>query len=151
MTIAAGSIVTTDTYLGPIAAQLSTVAQQISGMGRIYTEPPEGPPESNSVMIALKTWTVVEETNAKIRVMLSFDIYHVFRRNRLADTLTAARSFVFPWLLALSAWSNQSLNGLSRTVSPKSGSLQSMTYAQQDYIAVYNSVMIDTEFNIITT
>ncbi len=152
MGIPAGSIAPNDSLVTPIADALGVVAQQIQGIGTVYTDPPDRPLEDNSVLILLNEWEVLGDTNGKLKVNLVFEVAHCFRRTTLSYALTKAYAYVMPWFTVLTAWSNNELGGLAIDMSllTHRGTVKGFKWAGTDYIAVSNLVAVLTEFNINT-
>src|SRR5271166_2604902 len=107
------SFVPSDNLIGPIVTQLAAIAGQIQGVGRTYTVPPEGEPEDNSVLFPLKRWRIIDSTNAKLKVELTFSILHLFRRDRMDDVMPRVQLVMTSWWNALADWQNLTLGGLA--------------------------------------
>jgi hypothetical protein len=142
------SFVPTDALVGPIIQQLAGIAGQIQGVGRLYTTPPEGEPEDNSVLFPLKHWRILDDTNAKLKVELTFSILHLFRRNRMEDAYPRAQTFLTAWWNALADWSNLTLGGLAISTTIKDGGMGMVEWADQPYLALTHTITVLTEFNI---
>jgi hypothetical protein len=145
-----------DSVIGPITAQIANIIQtQIAGTVRVYTTPPDGPPEDGSAVVAPPNFKVVEDTNGKLCLKLSFPIRHVIRRKKFGDSLALAQQYIIPYLMAFSAWRNQSLyNGttnLAREVNPNSGGIIQFVESGQVYVAVLINVDVLVDLNIDTS
>lgn len=138
----------TDTLVGPIIHELALVIQdQIGGIGRIYELPPDGPPEHNSIQFPFQM-SVDDETVGKLRVTLSFDIHHHFRRVRFSDDYALAQTYIIPWVLCLATWENQTLNGLAYALHPGKVRVIQMVTSQTPYVSVVSHLDVETELNI---
>lgn len=142
------SFTPSDTLIGPIVTQLAGIAGQIQGVGRTYTVPPEGEPEDNSVLFPLKRWRVIDDTNAKLKVELTFSILHLFRRDRMDDVMPRVQLVMTSWWNALADWSNLTLGGLAIDTTIKDGAIGTVEWAGQMYLSLTNTVVVLTEFNI---
>ena len=142
------SFTPSDTLIGPIVTQLAGIAGQIQGVGRTYTVPPEGEPEDNSVLFPLKRWRVIDDTNAKLKVELTFSILHLFRRDRMDDVMPRVQLVMTSWWNALADWQNLTLGGLAIDTTIKDGAIGTVEWAGQMYLSLTNTVIVLTEFNI---
>lgn len=144
-----------DTLIAPIATQLATILTTQIGVARVYTEAPDGPPENNSAVIPPPSFKVLDDTNGKLRLKLSFPIRHLIRRAKLSDSLVAAQHYYLPYLQAFSAWRNQQLydgtKPLAREVSPTAGGLVQLVEAGQVYIALTCTVDVIVDLPIDTS
>lgn len=144
-----------DNLISPIATQLAAILTQQIGVVRVYTEAPDGPPENNSAVIPPPSFKVLDDTNGKLRLKLSFAIKHLIRRAKMSESLTAAQHYYLPYLQAFSAWKNQGLydgtKNLAREVTPISGGLVQMVEAGQVFIAFTCNVDVTVDLNIDTT
>jgi hypothetical protein len=152
MPLAPGSVQPNDTLVTPIVQQLAIVAQQIAGIGTCYTEPLDQAPEDNSVLFPLRGWKVLDDTSAKLKVELTFEVLHLFARTNLPDALARAYSFVPAWLTVLTAWGNNELGGLAITVSllEQPATVKGFEWAKEPFIAISTLVTVLTEFSINT-
>lgn len=152
MSLTPGSVTPNDSLVSPIVAQLCVVAQQIAGIGICYTEPPDRAPEDNSVMFPLREWHVLEDTNAKLKVQLVFEVLHLLRRTNLNDALARAYTFVPAWLTVLTAWGNNTLGGLAIDMSllGQPATVKGYDWANEPFIAISTRVAVLTEFSINT-
>ena len=142
------SFTPSDNLIGPIVSQLAGIASQIQGVGRTYTVPPEGEPEDNSVLFPLKRWRVIDSTNAKLKVELTFSILHLFRRDRMDDVMPRVQLVMTSWWNALADWQNLTLGGLAIDTTIKDGAIGTVEWAGQLYLSLTNTVVVLTEFNI---
>jgi hypothetical protein len=146
----------TDSLIGPIKAQIAQIiSTQITGVSRVYSDAPDGPPENNSCVISPPTFKLTSDTLGKLCLKLTFPIRHVIRRKKMADDLMLVQQMSVPYLLALSAWRNQQLyNGttnLARTISPTSGGVVQFIESNQVYIAFLINLDVDVDLNIDTS
>jgi hypothetical protein len=139
-----------DDWVAPIVAQLAVLTGQIAGIDQAYTEPPDAP-EDNSVIFPLKQWDIIDSTVGKIKVRWTFEVQHLFRMNRLQDTLARASSFLSSWIRALTAWPNTDLGGLAITTDPKTGRFLAVGYGGNDFLALAHVVTVTTEYLIVTS
>jgi len=144
-----------DDLITPIATQLAAILTEQIGVSRVYTEAPDGPPENNSAVIPPPSFKVIDDTNGKLRLKLSFPIKHMIRRAKMSDSLTTAQQYYLPYLQAFSAWRNQGLydgtKNLAREVTPTSGGLVQIVESGQVYIAFTVNVDVTTDLNIDVT
>lgn len=136
----------TDTLLGPVLSGLVAVAAQVTGIGTVYTDPPEGPPEDNSVLFPVKEWNLVDWTDGTVQVAFTIDVTHVFRRERFQDDMAQAQTFIAPWLFALTDLSNTDLNGAATLTDVGKGRFIQYSHAGQVYLALVHTVTVTTEF-----
>lgn len=142
------SFTPSDNLVGPIIHQIALVAQQVQGVGRVYETPPEGEPEDNSVLIPLVDWKVIDSTNAKLKVELAFNIYHLFRRDRMEDAYPRAQLVMTAWWNAIADWVNLTLDGLAIDTNIKGGKIGTVTWGSLPYLALIHNITVLTEFNI---
>jgi hypothetical protein len=138
-----------DPIIGPIIQSLHDAIQtQIQGVERIYTTEPDTAFENNSVWIPEPTWEVKGDTNGKLYLVISFSIRHIVNRNLLADSLPLVRSYLYPYLMVLATWANQSLNGNAIAITIKKGGSGQFVHAGMNHTALLMNVDVMTEFNI---
>jgi hypothetical protein len=142
------SFTPTDALVGPIIHQLALVAGQIQGVGRTYETPPEGEPEDNSVLFPLMKWKEIDDTNAKLKIELTFSIYHLFRRDRMEDAYPRAQLYMTSWWNALADWSNLTLGGLAIDTNIVDGKIGNVVWGDHPYLALITTITVLTEFNI---
>jgi hypothetical protein len=142
------SVSQSDTLIGPIVTQLIVVADQITGIGRTYSQVPEAAPEDNSVMFPCKHIDVVEGSNGRLTLHLTFDIIHCFRRTRLQDALARAYAAMPAWLTVLGSYQNVRLGGLVTLVDLKSMDIKEVKHADQVMLGVISTVVVRYEFPI---
>lgn len=147
-----GPFVPADDFIGPIVTALSNdVVAQIPAVGPIYPYLPDRPPGDNTVIIPLLRAKIESDTNGKLKVRLHFAMRHLFRRAEMSDTIKRAYTFVRPWLLLLSAWANQNLNGLAIQVDVSDLTIIQVSQSAQPMIALAINFEVLTEFNIVLT
>ena len=143
-----------DTLVTPVATALAAILTGEIGVTRVYTEMPDGPPENNSAVIPPPSFKLIDDTNGKLRIKLTFPIKHLIRRAKLADSLNAAQQYYLPYLQAFSAWHNQQLyNGsvpLSREVTPTTGGIVQLVESGQVFIAMTVNIDVVVDLNIDT-
>lgn len=139
-----------DDFLGPIITQIaSVISTNITGVGQVYTEEPDGAPENNSCLITFMKMKMVDDTNYKIKVRLTFELRHIVRRTRMKDSVKQARTYLFPYLQAFSAVENQTLNGLSILVEPVEQTIIQWIHSGEPRSACRTAIDVLTEFNIV--
>jgi hypothetical protein len=149
MAIPPNTVAQTDTLVAPLIAALTTVAQQISGLGAIYPTVPDAPPEDKSVVFAPRSVTVDDdETNAKLVLHVELDLLHLFVRARLQDNLASVLAALPAWLTVLTAWSNQELGGLAESVDLRRLAIAPYVHAQQNYLSLVATLDIRVVWNI---
>lgn len=138
-----------DPWIGPIITSLhDAILNQVAGVQRIYTTEPDGPFENNSVWIPEPTWEVKGDTNAKLYLCITFGIRHIVNRDLLGDSFPLVRQYLFPYLMTLAAWANQSLNGNAIAITIKKGGIGQFVHAGVNVVALLMSIEVMTEFNI---
>lgn len=134
--------------ISPLVHQLALVAQQISGIGRVYETEPDNPPEDGSVLFPLVSFESPDDTNGKFYIKLTFNVMYCKRRSRGTQDIPAIYQYVLPFLQAYSAWANQSLNDEAISVTVKKGGVTQFTHGTQVFRALLTTVEVLTEFNI---
>src|SRR5678810_302436 len=92
-----------DTLIGPIITELTSIAQQITDIGTVYTDLPEAAPEDNSVMFACRHIDINSATSGKLDIHYNFAIIHSFRRTRLPNDLARCYAAMPAWAQVLSS------------------------------------------------
>jgi hypothetical protein len=142
------SVSQSDTFIGPIITELQTIAAQITGIGRLYDEIPEGSPEDNSVMFACKHIDVSSAMNGRIEMTFEFDIIHCFRRTRLQEALTRAYAAMPAWATVLSTPANVRMSS-SATLEDLTGiDIQNVKHGGQPMLGVICHIRVKKQFNI---
>lgn len=137
------------TLLSNIIHQIAvTIKEQIPTISYIYEDAPDRAPGDNSVLLPLTKFKVLDDTNGKLKVNFTISARHVFRRKQMSDNLKQAYSYIYPWMMVLSAWSNQTLGGYAMEVNPKEGGVSQVSEAGQSMVALVNTFEVVTEFNI---
>ncbi|GHO44517.1 hypothetical protein [Ktedonospora formicarum] len=141
-----------DTLIGPIVDELADIIEnQIEGVSRVYRLVPDNNPENNSAVIPLTKYDVISDTNGKLYLKMLFGIRHLVRRSRFEDNIQDCYMYLAPYLLAFSAWDNQTLNGKSMSVEVTQGGVTQYVESGQVYTALVVNVAVLTEFNIPTS
>lgn len=139
-----------DIWIGPIITQFNNIITTQVQPTRIYTAEPDGDVEDNSALIFEPTWEIKGNTNAKLYLVVHFGIRHVITRTPDAeDSFPAARQWLYPYVMALSTWANQSLSGDAIQVDIKKGGLGQWAHGGIVYTALLLQVDVLTEFNIV--
>lgn len=126
----------------------SIATSQITGIVRVYTNEPDGPPENGSLIVGSPRWEVLDDTNGKLKVRLTFPLRMCFRRKGNGEDIVAAESYTLPFILAYSSWVNQFLDSDAMLVEVKDGGTVQFNYADQMMRALLVNVSVLTEFNI---
>lgn len=137
-----------DTLIGPVIAELITIAQQITGIGTCYDKVPEQPPEDNSVMFACRHIGVTSGTNGRVDLDMDFDIIHGFRRTRLQNDLPRCYAAMPAWVQVLSAPANVRMGNVAQIEDLSDIDIKGFTHAGQDMIGVISRVHIRREVSI---
>ena len=139
-----------DAWIGPIITSFYTmISSQVGGLSRIYTVEPDGDLEDNSALIPEPTWEVKGDTNAKLYLVIHFGIRHIVSRSPdVEDSFPAARAYLYPYLMTLSTWANQSMSGNAIQMTIKKGGLGQWEHSGIIYTALLLQVDVLTEFNI---
>jgi hypothetical protein len=133
------------TAIGAIATS------QITGITRVYANEPDGPPENGSLIVGSPRFEVVDDTNAKLKVRLTFPLRLCFRRDSRGEDIVKCESYTLPMILAYSSWVNQTLDSDSFLTEVKDGGTVQFVYADQTMRALLVNVTVLTEFNIPTS
>jgi len=139
-----------DDIIGPVIEALAAELSSIVGVGRMYLEPPDGPPEDNSVLFPLSHFKFEGDTNGKIYVRLGFRITYVVRRSKFPDNIQQCYLMFSSFSKILSSLQNQDLGNLSITVTPKDGSVGQFGQSMQAFVVLILNTEVLTEFNILT-
>lgn len=145
----AGPFAPNDSVIGPIVHELATIIQtQIPSIGHVYEKLPDRPPTDNEVLLPMTKARIVDDTNGKLKVRFTIACQHLFRRTEMDVSITRAYTYVMPWLLMLSAWTNQTLGGLSIAVYMSEVGVSQVVNSGQAYVALVVNFDVLTEFNI---
>jgi hypothetical protein len=139
----------TDDIIGPIVQALAHELSSIVGLGRLYLEVPDGPPENNSVVFPLRSFKFEGDTNGKMYVRLTFSIRYMVRRSKFADNIKQCYLMFSAFSKVLSSIPNQTLEGESIVVTPKDGSISIMGEAMQPFVCLVLNTEVLTEFNLL--
>lgn len=138
-----------DDRIGPIIHEIATIIQaQIPSIATVYERMPDRQPIDNSVVIPLSKARVKDNTNGKLQVNYTFGVKHLFKRKQMADNILQAYSYVTPWLMMLSSWTNSDLGGLSRDINISDLQVIQVTESGQVMIALAVTFDVCTEYNI---
>lgn len=137
-----------DTLIGPIITELTTIAQQITDIGTVYTDLPEAAPEDNSVMFACRHIDINSATSGKLDIHYNFDIIHSFRRTRLPNDLARCYAAMPAWAQVLSSPNNVRM-GSSATLEDLTGmDIEQIKWGGQQMIGVISHIRVRREFII---
>jgi hypothetical protein len=146
-------ITPTDDIIGPVIHQLSTfLSTYVVGIGRIYEQPPDGPPENNSVMLPVTSIKYEYSDVGKVRLKVTMPIWYMIRRTKFSDNIAQAYKMYSAIVRVLTAWPLNQLpdvngNDLAIEVLPQSTGFIQTTVAGQAYIALLINTEIITEFS----
>jgi hypothetical protein len=144
-----GPFAPSDDVVGPIAHAIAIlIITQIPSIGTVYEKLPDRPPADNSVILPMTRGKVMDETNGKVKIRLTYSMNHLFRRTSLPDDMLRAYTYVMPWLRFLAAWTNQGLGGLAISVSATDLGITQRVESGQPYLALVVNFDVLTEFNI---
>lgn len=148
--IAPNSIPQADTLITPVLTALQQVCSQIENIGNIYLQVPDQPPEDNSVLMA-PTEIVVQDnmTNAKLVLNIKIELLHLFSRASLTDNLASIFAAIPAWLQVMTAWSNQTLGGISQNLNLTNQKIAPYHHANQTYLALIQTVSVRVVWNMI--
>ena len=145
----AGPYAPDDTLVGPIIHQIAQVIRMsIPSIEYVWEQVPDRAPSDNQVLLPLVKIKQVDDTNGKLKVLISVGARHVFRRRELDAGITQAYSYIMPWLRMLSAWTNDTLGGLSIKVTTTDLAVTRVIESGQVFIALATNFDVLTEFNI---
>lgn len=138
-----------DNLIGPILHQLAVnIKSQIPSIEYIWEKPPDRAPSDNQVLLPILKIKILDDTNGKVKIRMTIGARHVFRRREFDAGLGQAYTYIMPWLLMLSAWSNDTLGGLTMKVDPTDLAISRLAEGGQIFIALAVNFDILTEFNI---
>lgn len=142
----------TDDIIGPIVHQLAiALSTKVQGLGRMYEQVPDGPPENNSVIFPMTKFVFKQDTNGKVYVCFTFAIRYMIRRSKAVDDIANLYKAFSAFIYVLSSWPVQNLNGTSDTVTPIRGGITQFVMAGTPYMALVIETDVLTEFPILTT
>jgi hypothetical protein len=145
----AGPYAPGDTLVGPIIHQIAQIIRtEIPSIENVYEAVPDRAPSDNQVLLPLIKIKPLDDTNGKLKVLISIGARHVFRRRELDAGITQVYTYIMPWLRMLSAWNNDTLGGLSIKVTTTDLAVTRIIESGQVYIALAVNFDVLTEFNI---
>jgi hypothetical protein len=140
----------TDDIIGPIIHEMGLILnQQISTNPRIYEEPPDKPPETNSIQLPVDGFRIEGDTNGKEYVRITFNLMYVVRRTNFPENLLACYQMFSAIVRVLSSHANQDLNDTSISVTPKNGIFVQFTTAGLPVVALILKTEVLTEYNLL--
>jgi hypothetical protein len=155
---APGAFTPTDDLIGPIITQLAQCIQtQITpAPSVVYTMPPDGQPENNSVALGMAEWKVEEgdlSTNGILSLCLTFNVWHFFQSRILAENIQNTYNWLHAYLNVFSAWGNQYLQDSqgvvhARAVCPKKGGTTKASFSGIPFTVLYMQIEVITDFSI---
>ncbi len=141
-----------DVIVGPIAEAISClITTQIPSITHVYPTLVDRPPGDNAVVLRFTRGKVRDETNGKVKVLLTYTMQHIFRRTEVSDALSRSYTYIIPWLQFLAAWPNQQLGGLAIEMSATDLATTPITVSGQPVVALLVDFNVLTEFNISIT
>ena len=145
----AGPYAPDSSFIDAIVAALATEIQtQIPSINTVYQQYPDRAPGDNTVVLPLTKYKVMDDTNGKLKVKLTFGGKHLFRRREMGINISQAYGYLLPWLMVISSWTNQSLGGLAISTSVTEGGVAQVAEAGQSMVALIINFDVLTEFNI---
>lgn len=105
-------------------------------------------PGDNAVILRFTRGRIVDETNGKIRVLLTYTMQHLFRRTEIADSLLRAYAYAVPWMRFLAAIPNQALGGLAISMTATDLATTQVPVSGQPTVALVVDFNVHTEFNL---
>lgn len=145
----AGPYSPNDSLVGPIIHELAVIIQTgIPSIQTVYEDMPDRAPIDNSVVLPLTDAEPKDETNGKMVVKLVIGGKHLFRRKEMSANIQQAYSYLFPWLQLLSAWPNQDLGGLARSITTTKVRVTQAGEAGTPFLALAVDFTVLTEFNV---
>lgn len=146
------SITQQDDIIGPIVTQLSTfLSTYIPGLGRMYLQPPDGPPENNSVIFPMTQFSFRHDTNGKVYCDFVFSVRYMIRRSKFTDDIQTLYKAFSSFIYVLSSWPIQQLNGYAEEVTPLNGTITQFVFAGQPFLCLSITTKVCTEFPIYTS
>ena len=144
----------TDDLVGPIATAIKNlIAAQIPSINpnNIYVFLPDTPPTDGSVLLPMTRMKLLHNYSGKVQYQITYACWHVFRRRKMSDTLTAAYTYITPWLKFLEAWPNQTLGGLAEEVTATDIVITQKVDNGQPYVYLICTFNVVTNINIPTS
>lgn len=144
-----GPYAPSDTLIGPIITQIANnIRTQIPSIEYVWEKVPDRAPSDNQVLLPLLKIKQVDDTNGKLKILLTVGARHVFRRRELDAGIAQAYTYIMPWLKMLSAWTNDTLGGLAIKVTTTDLAVTRIIESGQVFIALATNFEVLTEFNI---
>lgn len=145
----AGPYTPGDTLIGPIISQIAqTIRTQIPSIEYVWEKTPDRAPSDNQVLLPLLKIKQIDDTNGKLKIILTIGARHLFRRQELDAGITRAYTYIMPWLRLLAAWPNATAGGLAIKITTTDLAITRIIESGQVYIAVATNFEVLTEFNI---
>ncbi len=145
---------TTDLFITPILNQLSVIinAQISPPPSVIYTLPPDGQPENNSVVITAPTFEDVGATEGLRELRFHFNVIHFTDCSmRIGDDIQNCYNWLSAYLNVFDAWANQSLQDVhgvvnSREVTLTKGRVTKLPWGATSFIVLFMNLDVITEY-----
>jgi len=144
-----GPYTPTDSLIGPIATFIANlITTQIPSITHVYPTLTDRAPSDNAVVLRFTRGKIVDETNGKIRVVLTYTMNHLFRRAEIDASLLRAYAYAVPWMRFLAAIPNQALGGLAISMTATDLATTQVPISGQPTIALVVDFNVHTEFNL---
>ncbi len=140
---------TNDQFIGPILAQLKVIinAQITPPPSVIYTLPPDGQPENNSVVITAPTFEDCGTTEGLRELRFHFNVIHFTDCSmRLGDDIQNSYNWLWAYLNVFDAWANQPLSGNAREVTLTKGRITKLPWGATSFIVLFMNLDVITEY-----
>lgn len=148
----AGPYAPSDTVIGPIIHEIAQIiATGIPSIEYVHEKVPDRAPADNHVLLPILKIHKVDDTNGKLKIRITVGARHVFRRMELDAGITRMYTYIMPWLLLISAWPSQTLNGRAIDMDISDVYPTRVMESGQAYIALAVNFDVLTEFNIALT
>ncbi len=140
-----------DSIISPVVAAIATIIQtQVAGVSYVYQQPPDGPPENGTVVIPLSAYKILDDTNGRLKIKLTFGVKHFVVRGSYPENVLGAYAYFVPYAQAFAQWSNQSLGGLCQSLTLTNGGVTQYVQAGQVFVCLVVNLDVFLEFTIPT-
>ena len=140
-----------DSLISPVVAAIANiVSTQVAGVTVVHQQPPDGPPEDGSVVIPLSAYKILDDSNGRLTLKLTFGVKHFVVRGSYPENILAAYSYFVPYFQAFAQWSNQDLGGLCQSLTLTNGGVTQYVQAGQVFVALVVNLDVLLEFTIPT-
>lgn len=140
-----------DDILGPVASEIGSIIQNnVSDIDRVYTFIPDGPPETNAIVILFTTFEIMDDTNGKLYQKLNYNIRYVTRRKEIDEATKDCYSMYSGLMKTFASWSNQTLGGLCNHTTIRNGAISQIIASGQVFMSLIINLQVYVEMNIPT-